>query len=201
MATHIVINPDLLTTTTMEKAFLDVAGEPASDNVTYTVYVPGAQPKTAVVPMNAKNFASSPDLFGLSAKKTALIVAATTDPGTPSVAVLRQHLGATCVALTVPSSNRAAGTAFNLPVSDVLAGGVLFVGNPGLSAATATVQYGSSTSPVTDNVTIPSLSVVKVKITQAEANLLFTVTNGVDVVVQAAIGTRFQVVLPIGPAV
>jgi len=201
MATHIVINPDLVTTTTIERAFLDFGGEPASDNVTYTVYVAGAQPRTAVIPMNAKNFAESPDLFGLSGKNTALIVAATTDPGTPSVAVLRQHHGVSCVALTVPSSNRMTGTAFNLPVSDLLAGGTLFVGNPSLANATATVQYGGSTSPVTDNVVIPSLSVVKVKITQAEANLLFTVTNDVPVVVQAAIGTRFQVVLPIGPAV
>ena len=201
MATHIVINPDLLPSTTMERAFLDIAGEPASDNVTYTVYVAGAQPKTAVVPMNAKNFATSPDLFGLSAKKTALIVAATTDPGTPSVAVLRQLQGLTCIALTVPSSNHMVGTAFNMPVSDLVGGGTLYVGNPSLANATATVQYGGSASPVTDNVTIPSLSVTKVKITQAEANLLFTVTNGVPLVVQAAIGSRFFVVLPIGPAV
>jgi hypothetical protein len=200
MAIHIVINPDLLTFTTLEKAFLDISGEPPSD-VTYNVYAAGAQPRTVTVPMNAKEFATSPDLFGLAAKKTALIVATTADQSAPSVASLRQQLGAVRFGLTVPSSNRTLGTAFNFPVSDLSGGATLFVGNPGLATATATVQYGGSTSPVTDNVTIPSLSVVKVKITQAETNLLLTVNNDVPVVAQIAIGTRFEMVLPIGPAV
>jgi len=200
MATHIVINPDLLTFTTMEKAFLYVSGEPASD-ITYNVHVAGAPPKTVKVPMNARNFATSPDLFELAGKKPALILASTADPASPSVAVLRQQLGNLRFALTVPSSNRMLGTAFNFPVSDLGGGATLFVGNPGLVNSTAVVQYGNSTSPVTDHVTIPSLSVVKVKITQAEANLMFSVNNNVPVVIQAAIGTRFQLVLPIGPAV
>ena len=38
MATHILVNPDVITSTTFEKAFLDVAGEPASAEVTFTVY-------------------------------------------------------------------------------------------------------------------------------------------------------------------
>jgi hypothetical protein len=200
MATHIIINPDLLTFTTMEKAFLDVSGEPASD-VTYNVYAPGAQPKTVKVPMNAKNFATSPDVFALAAKKMSLVVATTADLTTPSVAVLRQQLGQLRFGLTVPSSNLMAGTAFNFPVSELAGNATLFVGNPGLANATAVVQYGTTNSPVTDHVTIPSLSVVKVKITQAEANLLLTVNNQVPVVVQVAIGTRFETVLPIGSAV
>jgi hypothetical protein len=201
MATHVVINPDLLTFTTLEQAFLDVSGEPAANNVTYSVYPIGAQSKTVSVAMDGKNFVASPDLFGMSGKKTALIVAVTSDPTTPSVAVLRQQLGAVRVAITIPSANRMLGTTFNLPVSDLFGGATLFLGNPGGTAATVVTQYGSSQAPPDAQITVPALGVATVKITQAAANLLVTSTNGVPVVAQAAIGTRFQALFPIGPAV
>src|SRR4029079_3585272 len=89
MAIHVLVNPDVITGT-FETAFLDVSGEPASANVTFTVYPIGLPAQTAVVPMNSANFAKSPDLFGMSSKKTALVMARTTDPSTPSTAVLRQ---------------------------------------------------------------------------------------------------------------
>jgi hypothetical protein len=201
MATHVVINPDLLTFTTLEQAFLDIAGEPAATEVTYTVYPIGAPSKTVKVAMDGKNFVASPDLFGLSAKKAALVVAVTSDPSTPSVAVLRQQLGAVRVAITIPSSNLTMGTSFNLPISDLFGGGTLFIGNPGATAATVVTQYGSSQAAPDAHVTVPPLSLVTVKITQGAANLLLTSTNGVPVVAQAAIGTRFQALFPIGPAV
>ena len=81
MATHILVNPDVITSTTFEKAFLDVSGEPLNADVKFTVYGIGApSAKIATVPMNAQNFATSPELFDMSAKKTALIIAQTTDP-------------------------------------------------------------------------------------------------------------------------
>lgn len=203
MATHIVINPDLITYSNLEKAFLDVAGEPASADVTYTVYTAGAAPRTAKVPMNAaKTFATSPDLFGLSAKKTALVVATTTNPNTPSAAVLHQTFkGNQRAAIVVPSSNRMLGTSFNVPVSDLDGGGTLFIGNASGADANATIQYGSVTTPVAANVRVPSLGVATAKVAQAETNLIINVTNNVPVVVELAIGARLLVVFPIGPAI
>ncbi len=94
MATDILSDPDVITSTTFEKAFLDVSGEPANADVKFTVYGIGSTSATiAIVPMNAQNFATSPELFDMSAKKTALIIAETTDPSTPSTAVLRQQWG------------------------------------------------------------------------------------------------------------
>jgi hypothetical protein len=201
MATHIIINPDVLSFTTYEKAFLEVAGEPRSAEVTFTIYAPGT-PKTVTVPMNARNFATSPDLFALSGKKTALVVAVTTDPTTPSVALLRQELGQTGKgAITVPSSNRTLGTSFNLPAGGLQGGADLFIGNPSGTPANAVIQYGGSTSPPGGQVTVPPVGVAKLKITQAETNVLLTITNGVQVVVQADLCSRFLVVHPIGPAV
>jgi hypothetical protein len=198
MARHIVINPDVAVFTTLDKAFLDVAGETAS-NVTYTVYPAVGGPQTATVPMNAKNFATSPDLFGLSAKKTALIVATTTDPVDPSVAVLRQVAGQFREAVTIPSSNRMLGTAFNVPIGE--GGGNVFIGNPNQTEAAVVLRYGNSSSAVAGEARVPALGVVKLKLTQTEANLLVAVTNGQQVVVQAVLCNRFLVVLPIGPAV
>src|SRR5262245_6052077 len=114
MATHILINPDVITSTTFEKAFLDVSGEALTAEVTFHVYgVAAPSAKVVTVPMNAHNFAASPDLFELSAHKTALIIAQTTDPSTPSTAVLRQQLGPIKEALTIPSSNIMQGRSFN----------------------------------------------------------------------------------------
>jgi hypothetical protein len=201
MGTHIVINPDVLSFTTFEKSFLEVAGEPTSANVNYTVFAPGT-PRTVSVPMNARNFAISPDLFGLSGKKTALVVAVTTDPSTPSAAVLRQELGGSGKgAISVPTSNRMLGISFNLPVGTLSGGADLFLGNPSGTPANAVIQYGSSTSPPAGNVTVNPVGVAKFKITQAETNVIVTITNGVQVVVQADIHDRFFVVYPIGPAV
>jgi hypothetical protein len=202
MATHIVINPDLITFSGLEKAFLDVAGDPASASVTYTVYAAQAAPHVAAVPMNpTKHFATSPDLFGLSSKKTALIVAVTTNPATPSAAVLHQTFkGNARAAISVPSSNRTLGTSFNIPVSDLDGGGTLFIGNPGGVEANAAIQYGSATAAATQ-VRVPSLGVATFKVAQAATNLLVSITNDVPVVVQLAIGSRLLVVFPIGPAV
>ena len=68
------------------------------------------------------------------------------------------------------------------------------------AAAQAQVLTGSLVGDVTDasGAAVPGATV---KITQAAANLLVTSTNGVPVVAQAAIGTRFQALFPIGPAV
>src|SRR5215831_4226107 len=203
MATHILVNPDVITTTTFEKAFLDVSGEPLNADVTYTVYGIGQAARTATVPMNAQNFATSPDLFELSAKKTALIIARTTDPTTPSTAVLRQNLGPIKEALTIPSSNIMQGRGFNLPIGDLSGGGNLYIGNPNASDAIIDLQYGNSTAPVISPVTVPATSALKIPIapTPINTNLIINVRSDFPVVVQAVIGTRFLVVYPIGPAV
>jgi hypothetical protein len=204
MATHILVNPDVITSTTFEKAFLDVSGEPLNADVTFTVYGVGApSAHTATVPMNAQNFATSPDLFELSAKKTALIIARTTDPTTPSTAVLRQNLGPIKEALTIPSSNIMQGRGFNLPIGDLSGGGNLYIGNPNASPAIIDLQYGSSIAPVISPVTVGPTSAFKIPIapTPINANLIINVRSDFPVVVQAVIGTRFLVVYPIGPAV
>jgi hypothetical protein len=204
MATHIFVNPDVITSTTFEKAFLDVSGEPASADVTFTVFGVGApSATTATVPMNGQNFATSPDLFTLSANKTALVIAKTTDPTTPSTAVLRQSLGPIKEALTIPSSNIMQGRGFNLPIGDLSGGGNLYIGNPNAAEALVDLQYGNSTAPVISPVTVPPTSALKIPIapTPINTNLIINVRSDFSVVVQAVIGTRFLVVYPIGPAV
>jgi hypothetical protein len=201
MATHIIINPDLDTYSTLEKSYLDVAGEPAG-TVTYSIFPVGGTPKNAAVPMNAKDFATSPDIFGLSAGKTALVVAVTANKTTPSAAVLHQHFqGNARAALSVPSSNHNTGKSFNIPISDLTGGGTLFLGNANSTDATATLQYGGSTAPVAATVKVPALGVATVKLAQAETNLIVTVTNNLPIVAQAALGPRFLMLFPIGPAV
>jgi len=204
MATHILINPDVITSTTFEKAFLDVAGEPLNADVTFTVYGVGApSARVATVPMNAQNFATSPDLFELSAHKTALIIAQTTDPSTPSTAVLRQQLGPIKEALTIPSSNIMQGRSFNLPLGDLSGGANLYIGNPNAADAMVDLQYGNSTAPVVSPLTIGPTSAAKIPLppTPINTNLIVNVRSDFPVVVQAVIGTRFLVVYPIGPAV
>jgi hypothetical protein len=204
MATHILVNPDVITSTTFEKAFVDVSGEPRNADVKFTVYGVGAPAaRTATVPMNAQNFATSPDLFDLSAKKTALIVAQTTDRSTPSTAVLRQQLGPIKEALTIPSSNIMLGRGFNLPLGDLSGGANLYIGNPNPSDAIIDLQYGDSTAPVVSPLTVGPTSAAKIPLPPApiNTNLIVNVRSDFPVVVQAVIGTRFLVVYPIGPAV
>ena len=204
MATHILVNPDVITSNTFEKAFLDVSGEPASADVKFTVYGLGApSATTSTVPMNQHNYATSPELFDMSAKKTALIIATTTDPTTPSTAVLRQQLGPIKEALTIPSSNVMQGRTFNLPLGDLSGGANLYVGNPNPSDAIIELQYGDSTQPRQAPLTVPATSALKIPIaaTPIKTNLIVNVTTDFPVVVQAVIGTRFLVVYPIGPAV
>ena len=204
MATHILVNPDVITTSTFEKAFLDVSGEPLSANVKFTVYAIGStSATTATVTMNAHNFASSPELFDMSSKKTALVIAQTSDPSTPSTAVLRQQLGPIKEALTIPSSNVMLGRSFNLAIGDLSGGGNLYIGNPNPSDAIIDLQYGNSTAPVISPVTVGPTSAYKLPLapTPINTNLLVNVRSEFPVVVQAVIGTRFLVVYPIGPAV
>jgi hypothetical protein len=204
MATHILVNPDVITSTTFEKAFLDVSGEPASAGVKFTVYGLGAPAATtSTVPMNPQNYATSPELFDMSAKKTALIIATTTDPTTPSTAVLRQQLGPIKEALTIPSSNIMQGRTFNLPLGDLSGGANLYVGNPNPSDAIIELQYGDSTQPRHPPITVPATSALKIPVAAMpiKTNLIVNVTTDFPVVVQAVIGTRFLVVYPIGPAV
>ena len=204
MATHILVNPDVITTTTFEKAFLDVAGEPRNADVKFTVFAIGSPTgKSATVPMNEHNFATSPDLFTLSANKTALIIAQTTDPSTPSTAVLRQQLGPIKEALTIPSSNIMLGRSFNLPLGDLSGGANLYIGNPNGADAIIDLQYGNSTAPVVSPMTVGPTSAAKIPLppTPIHTNLIVNVRSDFPVVVQAVIGTRFLVVYPIGPAV
>jgi hypothetical protein len=204
MATHILVNPDVITSTTFEKAFLDVSGEPLNADVKFTVFGIGApSAKIATVPMNAQNFASSPELFDMSAKKTALIIAQTTDPTTPSTAVLRQQLGPIKEALTIPSSNIMQGRSFNLPLGDLSGGANLYIGNPNPSDAIVDLQYGNSTAPVVSPLTVGPTSAAKIPLPPMpiNTNLIVNVRSDFPVVVQAVIGTRFLVVYPIGPAV
>ena len=89
-ATHVFIVPEGVFG---DRAFADVAGEPLNADVRFTIYPMGAFGTSVTVPMNAQNFATSPDLLSLSGRRAALVVARTTDPSTPSVAMLRQRSG------------------------------------------------------------------------------------------------------------
>jgi hypothetical protein len=200
MAIHYCINPDVITSTTFEKAWLDVSGEPASASVSFTIYPigsPAPPPVTVTAPFNATNYATSPELFDKSAKKTALIAAETSTPGNPSVAVLRQQLGPLKEALTIPPASVMMGTAFNLPLSE--GNGALFIGNPNETAAVAELYFGSQANPPAQTLTIEPTNVTKVILppTQTQTNLILRVTKGPPVVVQAVLGTRFLVVYPI----
>ena len=202
MAIHVLVNPDVITGSTFETAFLDVSGEPASANVTYTVHPIGLPAQTAVVPMNSSNFAKSPDLFGMSSKRTALIIARTTDPSTPSTAVLRQNMGPTKEAITVPSSNINMGRSFNIPLGDLGGGGFLYIGNPNLVPSIVELRYGNSGAPPLPGGTVPATSALKIPIapTPINTNLIVNIVTDEPVCCQAVIGMRFLLVYPIGPA-
>jgi hypothetical protein len=199
-ATHILINPDIFAGST-DRAFVDVSGEPLNANVKYSVFSPAFNSGQQVtVPMNQFNFAASPDLFPLSAGRSSLIFAQTTDTSTPSVAVLRQQNGTTKISVTIPSSNRMTGMSFNLPLGDLSSGpNNIYIADPNPSNATIIIQYGASTSPVDTTVTLQPYSIVKIPIaaTHAQTNMLITVIDGFPVVAEAVFGTRIQVVLPI----
>jgi hypothetical protein len=115
--------------------------------------------------------------------------------------VLRQQLGASRLAVTVPSSTRTLGQSFNLPLDDLQGGAAVYIGNPNGAAAAAVVQFGGSTSPVDSSVSVPGFGVAKVPIaaSHAQSNMLVTVTNGVPVVVEAVIGSRLLMLFPVGP--
>jgi hypothetical protein len=200
MAIHYCINPDVITSTTFEKAWLDVSGEPSSGSVSFTIYPIGSPAPPAVTvtaPFNAANYATSPELFDKSAKQTALIAAETSTRDNPSVAVLRQQLGPLKEALTIPRAEIMLGTAFNLPLAE--GNGVVFIGNPNGTAAVVDLFFGSQANPPAQTITVDATNVAKVILppTQTHTNLILRVTNGPPVVVQAVLGTRFLVVYPI----
>jgi hypothetical protein len=201
MAIHYCINPDVITSTTFEKAWLDVSGEPTSGSVSFTIYPIGSSAPPAVTvtaPFNAANYATSPELFDKSAKMTALIAAETSTRDNPSVAVLRQQLGPLKEALTIPRAEVMMGTAFNLPLS-AEGNGALYVGNPNGTAAVAELYFGSQANPPAQTITVDATSVAKVILppTQMQTNVILRVVNGPPVIVQAVLGTRFLVVYPI----
>jgi hypothetical protein len=147
--------------------------------------------------MNAANFATSPELFDKSNKKTALIVAETSTRTNPSVAVLRQNIGPVREALAIPASTLMMGVAFNTPLAE--GGGTLYVGNPNTTPAVADVHFGSQANPPVQTVTVAGNNVAKVTLpaTPTHTNVIVRITNGVPVIVQAVLGTRFLVVYPI----
>jgi hypothetical protein len=200
MAIHYCINPDVITTRTFEKAWLDVSGEPASATVSFTIYPMGTPPLPAVTasaPVNAANFATSPELFDKSRKRTALIAAETSTRTSPSVAVLRQAIGPVKEALTIPPSTIMLGTAFNLPLAE--GGGTLYIGNPNGAAAVAELYFGSQATPVVQTVTVEPTNVATIVLptTPNHTNVIVRIANGPPVIVQAVLGTRFLVVYPI----
>ena len=201
-ATHIFINPDVFSGST-DHAFVDISGEPGSADLQITAVSPAGVNQTTV-PMNAANFATSPDLFGMSSGRSAIIIAQTRDTTAPSVAVLRQQSGTNKTAVTIPSSNRMLGRAFNLPLGDLSSGpNNIYVANPNPSDTRVAIQFGGSNSPVDTIVTIRNFSIAKIAIaaTHQQTNMLVSELNGVPVVAEAAFGSRIVVVLPIVSAV
>jgi len=201
-ASHIFILPEGVSG---DRAFADVSGEPRNANVRFVVYQQGAtSARIFTVPMNTQNFAtSSADLlFFANVRPVALVVAQTTDPSTPSVAVLRQRSGTARDAVTIPSSNVMLGRSFNMPLGDLTGGAAIYIGNPNPSDAIVDLQYGDSTQ-VGPQITVGPTSAMKIDLpsTPTQTNLLINIRSEFPVVVEAVINRRTMVVMPIGPAV
>jgi len=195
-ATHIFIVPESFST---DRTFADVAGEPLNADVTYTVFPQGLNGRVVSVPMNSQNFTPSPDLAALASHRAALVIARTTDPTTPSVAILRQRSGTARDAVTIPSSNVMQGRAFNIPLADLTGGAAIYIGNPNAADALVDFQYGDSTKPIMTPITVGPTSVMKVNIpsTPTQTNFIINVRSDFGVVVQAVINRRSIVVMPI----
>jgi hypothetical protein len=200
-ATHIFILPDGVNG---DRAFADVSGEPRNADVRFTVYPQGApSARQFTVPMNAQNFATSPDLLLFTfVRPAALVIARTTDPSTPSVAVLRQRSGTARDAVTIPSSNVMLGRSFNLPLGDLTGGAAVYIGNPNAADAIVDLQYGDSTQPPGPQIIVGATSAMKIQLpsTPTQTNLLINVRSDFAVVAEAVINGRTMVVMPIGPA-
>jgi hypothetical protein len=201
-ATHIFIVPESGFT---DSAFADVAGEPLNADVTYTIFPRLLNGQLVSVPMNTQNFATSPDIDRLASHRWALVIARTSDPSVPSVALLRQRNGTTGArdAVTIPSSNVNVGRSFNIPLGDLTGGAAIYIGNPNAADALIDFQYGNSTAPVMTPITVGPTSASKVTLpsTPTQTNLLINVRSDFGVVVQAVINKRSILVMPIGPAV
>jgi hypothetical protein len=200
-ATHIFILPE---SGFSDTAFADVAGEPLNADVTYTIFPRLLNGQVVSVPMNSQNFATSPDLDRLASHRMALVIARTTDPSVPSVAMLRQRSGTGARdAVTIPSSNVMLGRSFNIPLGDLTGGAAIYIGNPTAADALIDFQYGNSTAPVMTPITVSPTSVSKVVLpsTPTQTNLLINVRSDFGVVVQAVINKRSIVVMPIGNAI
>lgn len=199
-ATHIFIVPE---SGFADSAFADVAGEPLNADVTYTIFPRLLNGQVVSVPMNSQNFATSPDLDRLAFHRWALVIARTTDPTVPSVALLRQRSGTARDAVTIPSSNVTLGRGFNIPLGDLTGGAAIYIGNPNAADAFIDFQYGNSTAPVMTPITVGPTSASKVILpsTPTQTNLIINVRSDFGVVVQAVINKRSIVVMPIGPAI
>ena len=148
MATHILVNPDVITSTTFEKAFLDVSGEPLNADVKFTVYGIGAP--SAKIATRADERAELRHVTGAVrhvGEEDRPDRRQTTDPSTPSTAVLRQQLGPIKEALTIPSSNIMQGRSFNLPLGDLSGGANLYIGNPTRRTRSSTCSMATAPRP------------------------------------------------------
>ena len=188
MATHILVNPDVITSTTFEKAFLDVSGEPLNADVKFTVYGIGravgedrdrADERAelrhvtgAVRHVGEEDRADHrPDDRPVDAVHGHASPAAGADQGGADDPVVEHH----------------AGAFVQLPLGDLSGGANLYIGNPNPSDAIVDLQYGNSTAPVVSPLTVGPTSAAKIPLppTPINTNLIVNVRSDFPVVVQA----------------
>ncbi len=117
-------------------------------NVTYTVFYGGTQ-TPATVSFNGDYYASSgsstiPNLFGPTGGNTGMVRASATSL---AGAFLRQWSGTTNLGFWVPPSTKSLGTVFRIPSSPNVTQAIVCIGNPEASTVTASLYYGSSSTP------------------------------------------------------
>ncbi len=184
MSNHVIIITDL-NGTHNDTANVDVSSDPPSQ-VSFAVFpsVSGA----LLADMNAKSFATSPELFAIAQAPNALVIVNTGNAQVESTAALRQKK----LVMEVPPSTAVLSTVFGFPLGDLGTGAFLLLGNPTGSGASGTLVYGPQASPTAAQVSVPAFGVQVIQLTQAQTRVGVTINNGVPVIAQLLVNGHGQ---------
>ncbi len=166
--------------------------------VTYTVFHDGAQ-TPATVSFSGDYYASSasssiPNLFSVTGGETGMVRASSTGL---AGAFLRQWSDKSDLGFWVPPSTKSFGTVFRIPSSPNVVQALVCIGNPGASTVTASLYYGTSSTPSVSQPISP-LCVKSIRLLQ-QSKALRVVTTGsafVQLHVELASGFDVSFVLP-----
>ncbi len=135
--------------------------------------------------MNHANFATSENIIATTRGATAL-VRASCEAGR-SNAMLRHQSGSTKILMGIPTSDRALGQIFGVPIAGLLKYTNLWVANTSGTNGTVKLYYGLSTMPPSVTEPIPAWGVKGIPITKPNCNVMLT--SDVPVIVQLAMDT------------